>query len=156
MVANSYHIRSPVQILYYQSAHISASPQKGFHPRTRQGASHLRRYCERLHHLRGLWYRAPASDPDDWSVLLDERELAANSEYFTLGGISVSDDGKKMAYSIDLDGSERFELFIVDIETGDEISPSIKDTLGEAVWDSQSTGLIYVLLNEHWRPFKVL
>ena len=29
------------------------------------------------------WYRAPASDPDDWSVLLDERELAANSEYFT-------------------------------------------------------------------------
>ena len=102
------------------------------------------------------WYRAPASDPDDWSVLLDERELAANSEYFTLGGISVSDDGKKIAYSIDLDGSERFELFIVDIETGDEISPSIKDTLGEAVWDSQSTGLIYVLLNEHWRPFKVL
>ena len=102
------------------------------------------------------WYRAPASDPDDWSVLLDERELAANSEYFTLGGISVSDDGKKIAYSIDLDGSERFELFIVDIETGNEISPSIKDTLGEAVWDSQSTGLIYVLLNEHWRPFKVL
>ncbi len=102
------------------------------------------------------WYRAPASDPDDWSVLLDERTLAANSDYFMLGGISVSDDGKKIAYSIDLDGSERFELFIVDIATGKEISPSIKDTLGEAVWDSQSAGLIYVLLNEHWRPFKVL
>ena len=102
------------------------------------------------------WYRAPASDPYDWSILLDERTLAANSEYFTLGGISVSGDGKKIAYSVDLDGSERFELFIVDIETGNEISPSIKDTLGEAVWDSQGTGLIYVLLNEHWRPFKVL
>ena len=72
------------------------------------------------------WYRAPASDPHDWSILLDERSLAANSEYFKLGGISVSDDGKKIAYSVDLDGSERFELFIVDIETGNEISPSIK------------------------------
>ena len=53
------------------------------------------------------WYRAPSSRPEDWSVLLDERELAASSDYFNLGGISVSDDGNRITYSIDRDGSER-------------------------------------------------
>ena len=101
------------------------------------------------------WYRAPSSKPEDWSILLDERKLAADSDYFSLGGISVSDDGSKMAYSVDRDGGERFKLFIVEIHSENEISPPIPDTLGEAIWDSQSEGLIYVVLNEHWRPFKV-
>ena len=102
------------------------------------------------------WYRAPVSRPDDWSILLDERVLSAGADYFSLGGISVSDDTRKIAYSIDRDGSERYELFVVDIESGRQLSDPIPNTMGEAVWDSTNQGLIYVVLNEQWRPFKVL
>ena len=102
------------------------------------------------------WYRAPVSRPDVWSILLDERVLSAGSDNFSIGGISVSDDTKKIAYSIDRDGSERYELFVVDIESGRQLSDPIPNTMGEALWDSTDQGLIYVLLNEQWRPFKVL
>ncbi|MDC0214339.1 S9 family peptidase [Gammaproteobacteria bacterium] len=102
------------------------------------------------------WYRAPSSRPEDWSVLLDERELAAGSDYFSLGGISVSDDGNRITYSVDRDGSERFELFVEDIQTGEHLSAQIPDTLGQAVWNKQNNGFLYVVLNENWRPFKVL
>ena len=102
------------------------------------------------------WYRAPVHQPENWTILLDERELAADSDYFRLGGLSVSDDGSKIAYSLDKDGSERFELFVFDIESGKQISDSIRNTAGEVVWDSKNQGFLYVMLNDQWRPFKAL
>ena len=94
------------------------------------------------------WYRAPVHQPENWTILLDERELAADSDYFRLGGLSVSDDGSKIAYSLDKDGSERFELFVFDIESGKQISDSIRNTAGEVVWDSKNQGFLYVMLND--------
>ena len=102
------------------------------------------------------WYRAPVHQPENWTMLLDERELAEGSDYFRLGGLSVSDDGSKIAYSLDKDGSERFELFVFDIESGKQISNSIRNTAGEVVWDSKNQGFLYVMLNDQWRPFKAL
>ena len=102
------------------------------------------------------WYRSPISDPEAWSVLLDERDLAKGSDYFTLGGLAVSDDARLMTYSIDRNGGERFDLFTVDIGSGEQISAPIENTLGEAVWNRQGTGFAYVILNDNWRPFKIL
>ena len=53
------------------------------------------------------WYRASETSPDNWQVLLDERELAEGHEYFRLGGLSVSPDASRLAYSSDTSGGER-------------------------------------------------
>src|SRR6201986_847728 len=51
---------------------------------------------------------------DGEEVLLDGNELAAGKAFFSLGAVSVSPDGKRLAYSTDFSGGERFTLRVQD------------------------------------------
>ena len=96
------------------------------------------------------WWRKPvAGGPDE--LLLDEVALAEGKEYFRLGAISVSSDGKLLAYAIDDNGSERFTARIKDLATGELLPDEIPGTLSSLVWVAGDTGLIYSLANEQWR-----
>ena len=53
------------------------------------------------------WWRKPVKGGPD-ELILDEPTLAEGKEYFRLGAISVSKDGRLLAYSVDDNGSERF------------------------------------------------
>ncbi|MEM7080058.1 MAG: S9 family peptidase [Pseudomonadota bacterium] len=102
------------------------------------------------------WYRAPQDTPEDWQVLLDERELAKDREYFRLGAISISPDTRFMAYSTDVDGSERFTMEVIDLADRSSVTTPIKDTLGGVVWGSDSKDLLYTRVSAEWRPYQVL
>ena len=96
------------------------------------------------------WWRRPvAGGPDE--LLLDEGALAAGHDYFRLGAISVSDDGTKLAYAIDDDGSERFTVRIRDLATGELLADEIPDTLSALVWVAGDRGLVYSRANAQWR-----
>ena len=88
-------------------------------------------------------------------VILDEVELAKGHEFFKLGALSVSPDGKYLAYSTDTNGSERFTLFIKDLTTGEVLTDKIEETIGSPVWDSDSQTILYTIVNENWRPYQV-
>jgi oligopeptidase B len=100
------------------------------------------------------WYRAAAADAENWQTLLDETELAQGHEYFRLGSLSVSPSGTHLAYSTDTNGSERFILTIVDIETRESLSPAIDNVSGGPEWGDDDQ-LYYVRLSEEWRPYQV-
>lgn len=93
---------------------------------------------------------------DQWETLLDENVLAKGHEYFRLGALAVSPDGTKLAYSVDTDGSERYLLHTIDIASGDFLTASIENCAGEPVWNTQSDGFIYLVVNDQWRPNKAL
>ena len=57
------------------------------------------------------WYRKPVAGGDT-QLILDEVAMATGKDYFRLAEVSVSPDGKLMAYSFDDNGSERFEARI--------------------------------------------
>lgn len=101
------------------------------------------------------WYRAAEAAPQDWQVLLDERELAAGHEYFSLGSLAVSPDNSKLAYSLDVDGSERYTLRIIDIISRTALANPIKATIGTPVWNADSTAFFYVIVNDQWQPLEV-
>jgi oligopeptidase B len=84
-------------------------------------------------------------------LVLDENELAKGKEYFRLGAAEVSPDGKLLAYAYDDNGSERFDLHIRNLDTGEELKDVIPGTLSSIVWTSDSKGLVYGLANENWR-----
>jgi oligopeptidase B len=84
-------------------------------------------------------------------LILDENKLADGREYFRLGGAEVSPDGKLLAYAYDDNGSERFDLHIRNLETGEELKDVIPGTLSNIVWTNDSKGLVYGLANENWR-----
>ena len=96
------------------------------------------------------WWRRPvAGGPDE--LILDEPALAEGKEYFRLGAFSVSNDAKLLAYAIDDNGSERFEVRVKDLTTGEHLPDVIPGMLSEIVWTADDSGFLYGLANEQWR-----
>ncbi|MCC2978093.1 S9 family peptidase [Sphingomonas sp. PL-96] len=96
------------------------------------------------------WWRKPVSGGPD-ELILDEPALAAGKEYFRLGALSISPDGRYLAYAIDDNGSERFEARVKDLTTGALLDDVIPGTLSELVWVADSSGFLYGLANDQWR-----
>ena len=100
------------------------------------------------------WWRRPLNAPEDGSadqLILDEPALAEGKEYFRLGAISVSQSGKLLAYSVDDNGSERFDVRIKDLATGEHLPDTIPGSLSALLWVAEDRGVIYSLANEQWR-----
>lgn len=107
---------------------------------------------------RTWYYRARTSDPhtgDGWQVLYDENIAAEGLEYFKLGMLHVSPDGRYLAASADTNGSERFTVTVTDLKTGETLADSIEETSGEFVWAADSKALYYVKVSKEWRPYEV-
>lgn len=97
------------------------------------------------------WYRKRAQEGSEELLMLDENALAEGKEYFRLGAFSVSPDGKLLAYSYDDNGSERFDVHIRNLATGEELPDIIPGTLSSLVWSADSKSLLYGLANANWR-----
>lgn len=101
------------------------------------------------------WYRRPVSGGGEAELLLSEPALAEGLEYFRLGAIEVSPDGRLLAYSADTNGSERFTLKVKDLGAKADLGFEIPGTIGDIVWSADSLGFFYTLVNENWRPYVV-
>ncbi len=96
------------------------------------------------------WWRKPVSGGAD-ELIIDEVALAEGKDYFRLGALSVSKDGRLLAYSVDDNGSERYTAKIKNLATGEHLPDEIPGTLSALAWVAGDTGLVYSLANENWR-----
>jgi oligopeptidase B len=92
---------------------------------------------------------------DGEEVLLDGNELAAGAAFFSLGALSVSPDGRRLAYSADFSGDERFTLRIKDLGTGQTLPDEIPNTFYGCAWSLDGSALFYVTVDDAWRPCRV-
>jgi oligopeptidase B len=99
------------------------------------------------------WYRKPVRGGGDQTIF-DEPVEAEGKEYFRLGAIEVSPDGKLLATLADYDGSERFELRIRDLATGKDVETVTKVGIGQPVWTSDSAGVVFTEVNDNWRSYR--
>jgi len=109
-----------------------------------------------------VWQRWPAGGPNaregptsDAQTILDEPALAKDLEYFSLGSVSVSNDGSLLAYSTDTNGSERFRMVVKDLGTGELLEEQIEDTIAGAVWAADDASFFYTIVDDKWRPREV-
>jgi len=102
-----------------------------------------------------LWLRAPVDEPEAMQVILDEPALAAEHDYFRLGGFSVSLDGQYLAWSSDTNGSERFTIRVKNLFTGEVLDDCIEQSMGAPVWCQDHATFFYVIVNDNWRPYQV-
>jgi oligopeptidase B len=99
------------------------------------------------------WYRRKfAGGPDE--TLFDEPAEAEGKEYFRLGALEVSPDGRLAAILIDDNGSERFKLRIRDLASGQDIETVTDVAIGQPVWSSDSAGIVFNEVNENWRSYR--
>lgn len=100
------------------------------------------------------WFRRPVGR-QDWTLLLDEVAEAGDTDFFRLGGLSISNDGTRMAWSCDDNGSERFTLRVRDLTTGQALADEVSEAGPDACWDAAGSGFMYALISPEWRPFQV-
>lgn len=96
------------------------------------------------------WWRKPVAGGPD-TLILDETALAGDRAYFRLGALSISEDGRWLAYATDTDGSERYTVHIRDLTTGALLPDTITDTMGALVWSRDARHLLYGQVNDQWR-----
>ncbi len=101
------------------------------------------------------WWRKPVG-PDGEPAgaaecILDEPALAAGHDYFRLGALAVSPDGRILAFATDSDGSERYTLKFRDLTTGETLDDTIPGMLSSLAWTADSRGILYGLANAQWR-----
>ena len=101
------------------------------------------------------WTRWPVDDPEAVETILDEPALADGHDYFALGSMSVSHDGRYVAYSTDTSGGERYTMRVKDLRDGSILDERIEDTNGDAVWAADNRTFFYLVMNEHWRSHQV-
>ena len=82
------------------------------------------------------WYRKPVAGGDD-QILFDEPVEAEGKDYFRLGALEVSPDGKLLATLVDDNGSERFKLRIRDLATGKDLETVTEVGIGHPIWTSE-------------------
>jgi oligopeptidase B len=99
------------------------------------------------------WYRKPVGGGPDQAIF-DEPAEAAASEYFRLGAIAVSPDGRLAATMTDDKGSERFKLRIRDLATGKDIETVSEVGIDRPVWTSDSKAILFTEVNDNWRSYR--
>ena len=122
----------------------------------------------------GATCRVPVADPADWTpprpaadaepdkpalpgeqVLLDLDALADGHDFFSLGGSSVSADGRLLAYAVDTVGDERYTVRVKDLDTGLLLDDEVTGVLGGVTWHHDGQQFYYVTVDDSWRADKV-
>jgi oligopeptidase B len=99
------------------------------------------------------WYRKPvAGGPDQ--LIFDEVEEAKGKDYFRLGALEVSPDGRLAAVLADDNGSERFKLRIRDLATGKDLETVTEVGIGTPVWSADGKALLFTEVNDNWRSYR--
>jgi oligopeptidase B len=99
------------------------------------------------------WYRKPAGGGEE-QIIFDEPAEAEGKDYFRLGAMEVSPNGKLAAVLADETGAERFTLRIRDLATGKDIESVTDVAIGQPVWTSGSDGIVFNEVNENWRSYR--
>jgi oligopeptidase B len=93
-----------------------------------------------------------ALDPDaQEEVTLDLNVLAEGHPFLSVGVYAVSDDGRLLAYSLDLTGFREYTLHVKDLVTGEVLSDRIA-RVGSVAWSAENDVFFYVTEDDAKRP----
>ena len=106
---------------------------------------------------------APGSLPGE-HVVFDANEESAGHDFFRLGGMDLSRDGRWMLYGVDTEGDERYDFRIRDLgkpvalEPGHASQadlPEVFEGVGGACFTPDGEYVFWVELDDAWRPCAV-
>ncbi len=92
--------------------------------------------------------------PTGEEVVLDENRLADGQSFFALGLCDVSPDGRRLAWSEDLSGDERYRLRVIDLAGRTPIEVPDVVVAGGGCWCGDDR-LVYLTMDDAWRPDRV-
>lgn len=103
-----------------------------------------------------IFCRRSTSSAGREEVLLDANREAGDSPFFQVAAGEHSPDHARFAYAVDDQGSELHTVVVRDARTGERIDEAVRDAAGPFAWTNDSTAILYVALDDHHRPARVL
>ena len=88
-------------------------------------------------------------------ILLDVNLLAEGHDYCEIGVYTASPDHKILAYSVDTTGSEAYDLYLKNLETGELFPDVVSNTSYSCEWANDNKTVFYTTMDETRRPDKV-
>ena len=85
----------------------------------------------------------------------DKEKNKLKTSYFGIGDLSISYNDIYLAYSLDLKGSEYYDIKIRNLKTGKDLSDIITNTTGSVVFSFDNKSIFYSKLDENHRPKKI-
>jgi len=102
-------------------------------------------YCRKKHSLEA-----------EEEVILDGNVLAEGHAFFEIGEVSLSEDDRLLAYSVDIVSRRIYTVYVKDLHTGEIVGEPIENTSGNVVWASDNRTLFYGVKDETLRPCKIM
>ncbi len=88
-------------------------------------------------------------------VVLDGNVEAGESEFFSIGALTVSADHRLVAFAVDTAGDERFDATVRVVETGEVLDTSLTGIGYGCEFSRDGRFLFYTRLDDAWRPYQV-
>jgi len=85
----------------------------------------------------------------------DKEKKKINANYFGVGDLTVSHDHSLLGYSLDLNGSEFYTIYVRRIDDEKMVTEKIENTSGGVTFSKDSKFIFYTLLNSKHQPKKV-
>ena len=76
-------------------------------------------------------------------IILDVNQLSQGQGFLSVTGLTVSPDGKTLAYAIDTVGRRIYTLRFKDLTTGKDLADEIKDVTGNMAWATDNRTIFY-------------
>jgi oligopeptidase B len=103
----------------------------------------------------GIFCRKYRSLDAPEEILLDQNELAAGKEFFSLGVVSISPNQEILAYSTDTTGAEQYTLFFLELATRKLYSETIPHTYYSFAWGNDNQTVFYTKVDDTNRPYQL-
>jgi oligopeptidase B len=87
-------------------------------------------------------------------ILLDLNVLAEGRPFLSLGAFTVSDDGRFLAYSLDLTGFRDYTLHVKDLASGELLADRV-EKVSSVAWSADGAILFYVTEDAAKRPYRL-
>lgn len=102
---------------------------------------------------------APGSMPGE-QIVFDANVEAEGHDFFRLGGMDLSHDGRWLLYGVDVAGDERYDFRIRDLEhdtpEGKPVElPEVFKGIGGASFTPDGKWVFWVEVDDSWRPFAI-
>jgi oligopeptidase B len=95
------------------------------------------------------------TDSESSSLILDVAALDAGTGYLDVGLTEVSPDEDLLAYSVDTQGDEVFELRFRDLRTGEDLPDRVPRSYYGGAWTGDSRWFFYTVHDDAYRPYQV-
>lgn len=91
-------------------------------------------------------------------IILDLNELAKGGDYLSVTALRRSTDHRLLAYLENRDGTDRYTIFIKNLETGELLSDRISDVFiyGSMEWSRCGEYMFYITVDENERPSRFM